>query len=232
MRTATSTSGARTRKTSGDPPQEDPAEEGGRGPESRGRSSPSSRRSRRADDLHEPGGVQERLRDELPPRRPAGTDVVIDNSYGTVTASGVRKARSTIRTGGSTLRTSTGTSPSRTATRTSTSTASGPPAGSRPNTPTSASARRGARSGSITAMGRSIEDAAADATITGEHREVSGQRIKGAWTSGRATRRSPARRGPGTVVGHHSAVEAEGVAGTLKVATTYENVRATTSGAI
>lgn len=72
-----------------------------------------------------------------------------------------------------------------------------------------------------------VSDAAAGVTIAAEHTEVSLLRVKGA-ADVRTTYEnvSLVDVGQATVVGHHTAVAADGVAGALKVATTYESVRA------
>ena len=72
-----------------------------------------------------------------------------------------------------------------------------------------------------------VSDAAAGTTIAAEHTEVSLLRVKGA-VDVRTTyeRVSLVDVGPATVVGEHAPVAADGVGGPLKVTTTYENVRA------
>jgi formylmethanofuran dehydrogenase subunit D len=72
-----------------------------------------------------------------------------------------------------------------------------------------------------------VSDAAAEATIAGEHTEVSLLRVKGA-VDVRTTYEdvSLVDIGPATVVGQHADVAADGVGGALKVATTYARVRA------
>lgn len=72
-----------------------------------------------------------------------------------------------------------------------------------------------------------VSDAAAGATIAGEHTEVSLLRVKGTVDVRTSYERvSLVDVGPATVVGQHAPVSAEGVDGALKVTTTYENVRA------
>jgi DUF4097 and DUF4098 domain-containing protein YvlB len=159
---------------------------------------------------------------------PAGTNVVVFNSYGTVTASGVRKAAIDARHGrveasditedlsiknsyedvavariGTTCRISSRHADVRVR-------------------QTWGEVRIDHGYGTV-----ELSDAAAGATIAGEHSEVSLLRVKGA-VDVRTTyeRVSLVDVGPATVVGHHTALEADGVAGTLKVATTYANVRA------
>jgi len=71
-----------------------------------------------------------------------------------------------------------------------------------------------------------VEDAAADATVRGDHTEVAGQRIKGRVDVRTSYEKISLRDvGPAVINGHHSVVEAEAVAGGLKIATSYENVR-------
>ena len=70
-----------------------------------------------------------------------------------------------------------------------------------------------------------VEDASADATVKGDHTEVAGQRIKGRVDVRTSYEKVSLRDvGPAVVNGHHSVVEAEAVAGDLKIATSYENV--------
>jgi hypothetical protein len=72
-----------------------------------------------------------------------------------------------------------------------------------------------------------VSDAAAGATIAAEHAEVSLLRVKGTVDVRTSYERvSLVDVGPATVVGQHAPVSADGVGGTLKVTTTYENVRA------
>ena len=68
-----------------------------------------------------------------------------------------------------------------------------------------------------------VSDAAAGATIAGEHTEVSLLRVKGA-VDVRTTYESVSLTdvGPATVVGEHTAVAADGIGGALKVVTTYD----------
>ena len=72
-----------------------------------------------------------------------------------------------------------------------------------------------------------VSDAAASATIAAEHSQVSLLRVKGA-ADVRTTYEgiSLVDVGPATVVGHHTGVTADGVGGALKIATTYGTVRA------
>jgi DUF4097 and DUF4098 domain-containing protein YvlB len=71
-----------------------------------------------------------------------------------------------------------------------------------------------------------VSDAAASVTIAGEHTEASLLRVKGA-VDVRTTYEGVSLTdvGPATVLGHHTSVAADGVGGALKVVTTYENVR-------
>ncbi len=73
-----------------------------------------------------------------------------------------------------------------------------------------------------------VSDAAAGATVAAEHSEVSLLRVKGT-VDVRTTYESVSLVdvGPATVVGVHMAVAADGIGGALKVATTYADVRAT-----
>ncbi len=72
-----------------------------------------------------------------------------------------------------------------------------------------------------------VSDAAAGVTLAAEHSEVSLLRVKGA-VDVRTTYESVSLVdvGPATVIGEHMSVAADGVGGALKVATTYGSVRA------
>ncbi len=159
---------------------------------------------------------------------PAGTDVVVVNAYGTVTASGVRKATIDDRHGK--------VDASDIAEDLSVTNSYEDVAVARVGASCRISSRhadvRVRQAGGDVRIDHGygsveVSDVAAGATVAGEHSEVSLLRVKGAVDVGTTYEDvSLVDVGPATVVGHHSAVEADGVNGALKVATTYGKVRA------
>jgi hypothetical protein len=159
---------------------------------------------------------------------PSGTDVVIVNSYGTVTVSGVRSGTIDVPHG-----------------RVDAADVSGDLAVTNTYedvavTRVGAACRVSSRHADVLvgqvggevridhAYGKvEVSDAAAGVTIAAEHAELSLLRVKGA-VDVRTTyeKVSLVDVGPATVVGEHMAVAADGIGGALKVVTTYAGVRA------
>jgi hypothetical protein len=159
---------------------------------------------------------------------PAGTEVVVTNSYGTVSASGVRSAAIDNSHG----RVDAADVPGEVSVTNSYEDVAVSRVGSSCRvTARHADVRVREAGGDVQidhAYGKvEVSDAAAGATIAAEHAELSLLRVKGA-VDVRTTyeKVSLVDVGPATVVGHHAAVSADGVRGSLKVATTYEDVRA------
>ena len=160
---------------------------------------------------------------------PAGAEVVVANSYGTITASGVRSATIDNPHGR--------VDAADVAEDVSVTNSYEDVALSRVGSSCRVTARHAdvrvrQAEGDVRidhAYGKiEVSDAAAGATIAGEHTEVSLLRVKGA-VDVRTTyeKVSLVDVGPATVVGQHAPVAADGVHGALKVATTYAGVRAT-----